>query len=100
MPFNIVIGDTMKDEDRKIKALELLNKNHDILILFGVYHADVVPKGSTFKLKDGNLVIRGKRNMTRKIRYMTDVKLWFNDNESILYEEWDISFLKSQEEGL
>lgn len=85
-------------ENRKIGALKLLNKNHDILILLGEYHAEIVPKGSKFKVKNGNLIIRGKRNMTVKMCHMTDVKLWFNTDESILFEEWDLSFLKPKEE--
>lgn len=88
------------EENRKIGALKLLNKNHNILILLGEYHAEMIPKGSTFKLKDGNIIIRGKRNMTIKTHHMSDVKLWFNEDESILYEEWDLSFLKPKKEGL
>ena len=86
------------EENRKIGALKLLNKNHNILILLGEYHAEMIPKGSSFKLEDGNIIIRGKRNMTIKIHHMTDVKLWFNNDESILFEEWDLSFLKPKKE--
>lgn len=85
------------EENRKLEALKLLNKNHDILILFGEYHAESIPKGSSFRLERGNLIIRGKRNLTRKICHMTDVKLWFNNDESILFEEWDLSFLKPEQ---
>lgn len=87
-------------ENRKLGALRLLNKEHDILIIFGEYHADVIPKGSTFKIKNHKLVIRGEINMTVHIDYMTDVKLFVNNDESIMYEKWDLSFLKPQKRAI